>query len=302
MNMAVTNEIDSRIMMGLRTLEKGEDDFSRLARVYRELVQIQMDAKSKARVIRPGLSEHVARERQREGIPWLLFEDFHPDWNQVQAVLNQVVDRAAADTDVPGETNDALRALGSDPVLLRQAAETWYRGLPLNRLPLTRPVDVELLTSVLGATLKPFLSAYAALLLPDVEQESWRRNVCPVCGGKPDFTSLKEGGTRWLFCSRCDAEWLFSRMECPCCGTQDQEALAFFTSGEEPGLYRLYVCEKCRTYIKGIDSRLSDADVLLPLERVRTLDLDRQAQEKGYEPGWTTREFPAEEETERRAH
>jgi FdhE protein len=261
-----------------------------------------MDAKSKVRVIRPGLSGHVARERQREGIPLLLFEDFHPDWNQVQAVLNQVAARAAADIDVPGETNDALRALGSDPVLLRQAAETWYRGLPLNRLPLTRSVDVELLASVLGATLKPFLSAYATLLLPDIEQESWRRNVCPVCGGKPDFTSLKEGGTRWLFCSRCDAEWLFSRMECPCCGTRDQEALAYFTGEEQPGLYRLYVCENCRTYIKGIDSRLSDADVLLPLERVRTLELDRQAQEKGYAPGWTTPEFPAEEETERRAH
>jgi len=301
MNMAVTNEIDSRIMMGLRTLEKGEDDFSRLARVYRELVQIQMDAKSKARVIRPGLSEHVARERQREGIPLLLFEDFHPDWSQVQAVLKQVIDRAAADSEVSGETNNALRTLGSDPVLLRQAAEAWYRGLPLNRLTIARHIDVELLASVLGATLKPFLSAYAALLLPDVEQESWRRNVCPVCGGKPDFTSVKEGGTRWLFCSRCDAEWLFSRMECPCCGTRDQEALAYFTGEEQPGLYRLYVCEKCRTYIKGIDSRLSDADVLLPLERVRTLDLDRQAQEKGYSPGWTTREFPAEEETERRA-
>ena len=301
MNMAVTNEIDSRIMMGLRTLEKGEDDFSRLARVYRELVQIQMDAKSKARVIRPGLSEHVARERQREGIPLLLFEDFHPDWSQVQAVLKQVIDRAAADSEVSGETNNALRTLGSDPVLLRQAAEAWYRGLPLDRLTIARHIDVELLASVLGATLKPFLSAYAALLLPDVEQESWRRNVCPVCGGKPDFTSVKEGGTRWLFCSRCDAEWLFSRMECPCCGTRDQEALAYFTGEEQPGLYRLYVCEKCRTYIKGIDSRLSDADVLLPLERVRTLDLDRQAQEKGYSPGWTTREFPAEEETERRA-
>ena len=302
MNVDVTNKIDSRIMEGLRTLEKGEDEFSRLARVYRELVQIQMDAKSKARVIRPGLSEHVVRERLREGIPLLLFEDFHPDWNQVQAILNQVVDRAAADTDVPAETNDALRALGSDPVLLREAAETWYRGLPLNRFSLTRPVDVELLTSVLGATLKPFLSAYAELLLPDFEQESWRRNVCPICGGKPDFTSLKEGGTRWLFCSRCDAEWLFWRMECPCCGTRDQEALAYFTGEEQPGLYRLYVCEKCRTYIKGMDSRLSDADVLLPLERVRTLELDRQAQEKGYAPGWTTPEFPAEEETERRAH
>jgi FdhE protein len=302
MKVDVTNEMDSRILEGLTTLEKGEDEFSRLAGVYRELVQIQMDAKLRAKVNRPGLSEHLARERLREGVPLLLFEEFHPDWNQVQAVLNQVIDRATADSYVSGETNDALRALGSNPVLLREAAEAWYRGLPLTERSLGRHIDVELLTSVLGATLKPFLSAYAALLLPEIDQESWRRNICPVCGGKADFSALKEGGTRWLFCSRCDGEWLFSRMECPCCGTRDQEALAYFTRKEQPGLYRLYVCEECHTYIKGIDSRLSDADVLLPLERVRTLDLDREAQEKGYGPGWTTREFPAEEATERRGN
>jgi FdhE protein len=307
--MEVTNEIDSRIMESLRSLEKGEGEFSRLARVYRELLQIQMDAKLRARVIRPDLGEHLVRERLREGIPLLLFEDFHPDWNQVQAVLKQIIARVAVDSEVPREMHDDLRNIGSDSGLLREAAEVWYRGLSLKTLPVAQSVDVELLTSVLGATLKPFLSAYAALLLPEIEQESWRRNYCPVCGGKPDFCSLKEGGTRWLFCSRCDGEWLFSRMECPCCGTRDQEALAYFTSEEQPGLYRLYVCEECHTYIKGMDSRLSDADVLLPLERVRTLDLDKQGQEKGYEPGWTTRKCydgsshgPAEEETERRAH
>jgi FdhE protein len=309
MNMKLTNEIDNRIIGSLSNLEKGEGDFSRLARVYRELLLIQMEAKVTATVVSLNPGENPVRERLREGIPALLFEDFHPDWNQAQAVLKQIIAWAGADSELSCGMHDDLRNIDTNLVFLREAAEVWYRGLSLKSLPVAQSVDVELLTSVVGATLKPFLSAYSELLLPGVEQESWRRNYCPICGGKPDFTSLKEGGTRWLFCSRCDGEWLFSRMECPYCGTRNQEALAYFTGEEQPGLYRLYVCEECHTYIKGIDSRLSGAEVLLPLERVSTLDLDRQGQEKGYQPGWTTRQCyngsshgPAKEEKERRAN
>ena len=303
-----TNEINSRIIGSLRDLENGEGEFSRSANVYRELLQIQMEAKASARIIRPNLSEDRVRERLREGMPLLPFEDFLPDWNQVQAVLRHIIAWTAADPEV-SQMDDDLGNMGSDLGFLREAAEVWYRGHSLRTLPFARSVDVELLASVIGATLKPFLWVYSEMLYPAVEQESWRRNTCPVCGGKPDFSSLKEGGTRWLFCSRCDGGWLFSRMECPYCGTRNQEALAYFTSEEQPGLYRLYVCEECHTYIKGIDSRISGAEVLLPLERVCTPDLDRQVQEKGYVPGWTTRkgtdgssQGPVEEEKERRAN
>ncbi len=147
-------------------------------------------------------------------------------------------------------------------------------------------VDCELLGSVIAATLKPFLSAYARLLLPEMNQELWRRRYCPICGGRPNFAYLdKERGARWLVCSRCDAEWLFVRLECPYCGTQNQAALAYFTDEEESCLYRLYVCGECRTYIKAIDLRRTGSEILLPFERVITLDMDRQAQEAGYKPG-----------------
>ena len=307
--MEVTNEINDRIIRALKDLEKGEGEFSGLAMVYRELLDIQMVAKSRAVIDRPNFSQTFVTDRLREGVPLLPFEAFQPDWAQVQTVWRQIVPWATMDSEISCEITDDLRNIGSDPGLLREAAEMWYRGLSLKTLPVAQSIDVELLTSVVGATLKPFLSAYSELLLPGVEQESWRRNYCPICGGKPDFSSLKEGGTRWLFCSRCDGEWLFSRMECPYCGTRNQEALAYFTGEEQPGLYRLYVCEECHTYLKGIDSRVSDAEVMLALERVRTLDLDRQGQEKGYEAGWTTRKCPgssshgpAEEEKERRAN
>jgi FdhE protein len=83
-----------------------------------------------------------------------------------------------------------------------------------------------------------------------------------------------------LVCSRCDYEWLFQRLQCPYCGNQDQKTLAFFTDDKE--LYRLYVCEQCRCYLKAIDLRKTETEILLPLERFYTLDLDAQAKEYGY--------------------
>ncbi len=122
----------------------------------------------------------------------------------------------------------------------------------------------------------------SALMTPQDVASSWRRGYCPICGGKPNFAFLdKERGARWLLCSRCDAQWLFQH-----CGTQDQNALAYFSSDD--GLYRLYVCEQCKSYVKAIGLRQTEAEILLPLERVLTADMDRQAQEKGYISGGTS--------------
>ena len=52
------------------------------------------------------------------------------------------------------------------------------------------------------------------------------------------------------------------------CGTKDQNALAYFA---DEGLYHLYVCEQCHTYIKAIDLRHTESEVLLRLERVRSV-------------------------------
>ena len=305
MNVEAAGEKHKRI---IESLEKRWGS-SRLAGIYLELLQIQMEAKSSATVARPNLGENLLRERSRKGLPLLRFEDFCPDWSQVQTVFRQIIDWATADSEGSGGMHEHLRDVATHPGLLRETAGAWYRGFSLKASPLTRHVDAKVFTSVVGATIKPFLSAYAELLLPGVDQESWRRSYCPICGGNPDFTSLKEDGTRWLFCSRCDAEWLFSRIGCPYCGTRNQETLGYFTDEGQPGLYRLYVCDECHTYLKGIDSRVSGAEVFLPLERVCTLDLDRQGQEKGYQPGWTTRGCysgssygSAEEEKERRVH
>ena len=281
---------EARILQELEEWEKKEGGLPSFVELYRQLLQMQSEAKSDTTVTRPSLAQDVIHDRLGEGIPLLLFSDFSPDWGQLQAVFEKIASWAAKDSEDASGELERLRNIARDGSLLREIVGTWYQMQPLTDIATEQGIESELLTSVVEATLKPFLSAYSELLLPEVRQESWRRGYCPVCGGRPDFAYMdKERGARWLLCSRCDAEWLFVRLQCPYCGTQDQDALAYFAD-EESHLYRLYVCERCRTYIKAIDLRHTESEVPLPLERVMTLDMDRQGQEKGYKPGWATRQ------------
>ncbi|MDP2719406.1 MAG: formate dehydrogenase accessory protein FdhE [Dehalococcoidia bacterium] len=280
------NQVNSKILDRLQEWERRKGGLPDFIRYYREILQIQTAAKSRIKVKKPDMGRDLVCDRLCEGIPLLLFENFSPDWNQVRAVFEKVVVWTYRDSRGPPGESERMRDFGRNNALLREASGAWYRGHSLQDIATSRGLDEGLLSSAIAAALKPFLFAYARVLLPEVNQELWRRRYCPICGGKPDFAYLdKDRGARWLLCSRCDAGWLFQRLECPYCGTQNQDALAYFTDEEASNLYRLYVCEQCRTYIKAIDLRCAGSGILLLLERITTLDMDKQAQEKGYRPG-----------------
>jgi FdhE protein len=129
--------------------------------------------------------------------------------------------------------------------------------------------------------LKPYLEWVAEQVLPHVEQAHWRQGHCPVCGGAPDFAALgAESGARHLLCSRCSSEWLYPRVKCPFCGTTDHTQLVYYPS--EDGVYRLYVCQACRRYLKTIDLREVQREVTLPVERITTVAMDAAARAEGY--------------------
>jgi FdhE protein len=129
--------------------------------------------------------------------------------------------------------------------------------------------------------LKPYLEWAAEQLLAYLEEGHWKRNYCPACGGAPDFAFLgAESGIRHLICSRCSSQWPHSRLVCPFCGTRDHTKLSYYLGQDEA--YRLYVCQDCRRYLKVIDLRKSDRQVLFPVERITTLHMDVAAQQQGY--------------------
>lgn len=252
-----------------------------MVEVYRQLLLIQHEARSHSAAPKPSLIDDL-RERSSQGIPLLSFQELALDWAQVGNLVHQLADLVTEDSPDAKNEVQALRTIAANAAVLHDVIRVWFEGSSLAEIAAAQHIDDQLLAFVIGTALKPFLSTYCETLLPAVDQELWQRTYCPICGGKPDFAFLdRERGARWLLCSRCDAEWLFRRLGCPYCGNQKLDSLAYFTDDERR--YRLYVCEECRSYIKAIDLRRAPQDVVLPLERILTLDMDRQAQEAGYQ-------------------
>lgn len=247
---------------------------------YRELLDIQDEISAGTTTKAPELTEADVRGRLEAGVSLISFDDFFPEWEQAEPVFRRILRWAIAEDTDPAHDRD-WTGVDMGAGLFRELAAAWYETGNSSQ---GEQSTSAILVALVGACVRPFLMARSKQYIPMVEQSRWRQRHCPVCGGIADFCYLgKEEGARWLVCSRCDAEWLFQRIECPYCGTQDQTKLAYLTDRTEQ--YRLYVCDACRTYIKAIDMRRTQHRVQLPLERVLTLELDRQASLHGYVPG-----------------
>lgn len=222
-------------------------------------------------------------QRLGAGTPAITFTDLHIDWPETLDLFCKVVELTNDYVKQESDEKEELLVCCENSDVLAHTAKLWFEigTLPRDATSQYRETASSLTSSVLQATLYPVLSVYSGVLSSLVKQDQWQKNYCPVCGGSPDFSFLdKEHGARWLLCSRCDAQWLFKRLVCPYCGNDDHKSLAYFT--DDHSSYRLYTCDKCHTYIKAIDLRQTKEDTMLPLERVLTLDMDRQAREMGY--------------------
>jgi hypothetical protein len=281
----VTPETENEILLKkLETEGKRRGFPPRFVEFYQKLFRIQSGAESRIGQVRPDLKKEAVNQRLISGSPLLVFDELALDWTLVQDILAQVMTLFAEYSDLLGELPPNLKEMKPHPSLPKEVAKAWFEPTQLTETTTFGTNEYLLFEAIIHATLKPFLVSQAKALIDLVDQENWRREYCPICGGRPDLASLdKERGSRWLMCSRCDTQWLYQRLQCPYCRTQNPDVLAYFT--DESGMYRLYVCEQCHKYIKAVDLRCSESEISLPLERILTLDMDRQAEEKGYRPG-----------------
>jgi FdhE protein len=269
----VISEKDSQTLRALDEWEEKEGRLPLSLNLYRQLLRIQSESRAWIPLPIVQLEKENVANRLREGQPLLDFEGLPIDWHIFQGIFKQAQSVYSHYPELTVTLDNSLQEIDTQ----KAAAEAWYRGNSLEKY----GGNSVLLSLLIQTALKPFLNASVEALSPFVDQEIWRKPYCPFCGGSPDFSFLdKERGARHLMCSRCDADWLFQRMECPDCGNRDQDSLAFFSN--DSGLYRLYVCDKCKSYIKAIDLRCTEDPVLLLLERFNTLDLDAQACRDGY--------------------
>ncbi len=271
------------IIKKLKEQEKAEGKLPALLEFYKELLEIQNRVGQKTGLPNPVFTSEAVKAHALAGKPLVGFAELAIDWMLLRQTYKEVTALFHQYQELFGALPEEITALTPGRIINKRTVRAWYRGQPIVlATPITDNTQT-LLGAIFSAAVKPFLVREATALSGQLELEMWRRGYCPICGGNPDFSYLaKDTSARWLICARCDTEWLFQRLQCPYCENYDQNKLSFFTN--DNGTYRLYVCDQCKHYLKAVDLRQFKNEVLLPLERLTTLDMDRQAQANGYSP------------------
>ena len=280
------------IIRVLEEKEGKEGTLPKLLEFYRKLLQVQSQVEKKLTSrLEPNLSREVISKRTNNGEPLISFDELALDSQLLVNTFDEIKIIFASYAEILNSHYERLAELKADALLTKSVLKQWFEKQKLPSRISAKGVDNKLINSIIHATIKPFLVSHAKTLRDSIDQERWRRSYCPICGGSADFAFLDtERGSRWLLCSRCDTEWPFQRLQCPYCNTQDQNDLSYFV--DDSGLYRLYTCERCQHYLKTVDLRQTEGQVILPLERFHTLDMDRQAVEMGYKPYDETTRVP----------
>ena len=111
-------------------------------------------------------------------------------------------------------------------------------------------------------------------------------STCPACGGLPQLSYFAVSGEalvsgpRYLVCSRCATNWIFSRMMCASCGESNGTKLPIYQEQEQFPHARVDGCQTCRKYLLTFDLR-RDTRAVPIVDEIASLPLDLYARDQG---------------------
>lgn len=157
-------------------------------------------------------------------------------------------------------------------------------NIDLTRLPLNEiasfalPYHEEELEGILFLLSKPYFLGLKNSC--DLDNIFWQEGKCTVCNSTPSLASVESSGKRQVYCSYCGTVGYYNRTTCPICFNDDAAKKNIFLADEEKG-FSIHACDICSSYIKTIDSSLTDK-FTYDLADIISLPLDIIAQGKGY--------------------
>ena len=282
------NETAKQIKKAVSAIKALRPAYKDLLAFYEKLFLAQEATKSHIRLQPIEIPEDLLAVKRKERFPLIARKNFTVDIKASEALLREICRLAGEANEVMAHDSvklmDALdRGTVDAPTLLSKTLSE--DDIYFDETAKSLEIDKEVLLFVAHGSIGPSLSLCAEQLATYLDKDTlWGKGYCPVCGSPPAISILRGEGERFLFCSFCDHEWHSQRIYCPFCENKDQKTLHYFFSEEEEE-YRVNVCDKCKRYIKTVDTREIKRSVYPFLEQVATLHLDIIAQNHGLQSG-----------------
>lgn len=275
----------SQIQESFREAAAHHPAYGQLLPFYENLYQIQESAVAAA------CPEGLDKAERRVGLgndadaPLLDQEDLPIDMESAKKTLRAICQAAGDANPTLARAGDLLDARLDDDA---SAIEDGFVAVGkddravLEHMSSSLGIEEPVLYFFLSHSVWPSLARFSRTFTAHATIGSkWQHRYCPVCGGAPSLAYLADDGKRFLVCGLCRHQWASKRILCPHCGNDETDTLTYFFGEAEPA-YRVYTCERCKDYIKTIDTRQLARPFYPPLEDLMTLHLDLRAVEMGY--------------------
>jgi FdhE protein len=152
---------------------------------------------------------------------------------------------------------------------LQRLAEAWDRGeigppalfpapgrMGTKKLEEVSGLPADVLAFLACGSLRPALDAFFAQCRQHLDEHGWELGICPFCGGPAGFSDVLESGQRRLACHLCGGGWMFPRLRCPHCGTEESADLLRLEPEDRDQGYAIVACKRCDAYVKELDRRV----------------------------------------------
>jgi FdhE protein len=266
---------DSREVLELRALADRQPELLAAASLQIELVEALRRVQTRIATGSVVMTPEEVAARLSTGHPLIPFDRLPIDWNEARLLFRQITDVLRRHDAIDPQTAAALHDLGRSGQLMELARSWFERG--------SCGGGVDMADEVIAWSLRPFLVRTADVLQQRAAFGAWKRGVCPVCGGEPDFACITTAGERLLICCRCQTHWPTEPYACPFCGESDKQRITSFATPD--GTYRVTACQSCRRYLKTLDGRRAGRPVMPSVDSIATLPLDAVVMQRGFKNG-----------------
>ncbi|UCD86853.1 MAG: formate dehydrogenase accessory protein FdhE [Desulfobacterales bacterium] len=251
----------------------------------RDVLTEKLKAKPRIQVDTIHMDEELLKVKKKEGFSLVNKQDLKLDISSASALFKRLCERMKQRERISEDVDRITKAIEADELDLKElfqkaaAEDREYMADVSGRLKLQE----GLLFFLAENSLQPIFETYAEKLKDYVDMEHWWRSYCPICGSKPVMAELiGRERKKFLICSCCGYEWRFMRTKCPFCENDERRKFKYFFTEKEGRAYRVETCQKCKKYIKTVDTEETDEEVIPAVEDIGTLYLDAIAREEGY--------------------
>jgi FdhE protein len=277
-----------QIKQAAAALKKMRPAYTDLFSFYEKIFVAQEDSKSQIKIDPLTIREEILALKKKEKFSLIAMDEFKLESKAAIALLDRICQIVeAANPDMADSAIRIRKAIASEALnpqllfaALLKAEDDYFKEVEKDL-----GIEKKTLAFVAYSSINPSVVHCAEQLAAYLDpQHAWDKGICPVCGSAAGFSLFEDEGHRVLFCGFCWHQWAAQRIYCPFCENKDSNTLHYYYSETEKD-YRVDVCDRCKTYIKAVDTRNADRIIYPPLEFVATLHLDIKAQEMGFKSG-----------------